>query len=83
MPADPTESIRREATNKINSVKGDREHLESKYGDVWDTKELQKDFLVESFLAPLVFVRRRDDGIKGSMMFQHDPRFYFNFQIYK
>jgi hypothetical protein len=27
-----------------------------------------------------VVVRRRSDGGKGSLEFQHQPRFYFNFQ---
>jgi hypothetical protein len=31
------------------------------------------------FLAPLVVVRRRADGVKGSLEFQDRPRIYFNF----
>lgn len=31
-------------------------------------------------MAPLVVVRRKADGVKGSLEFQHNPRFYFNFQ---
>ena len=27
----------------------------------------------------VVAVRRRADGVKGSLEFQHNPRFYFNF----
>ena len=29
--------------------------------------------------SPLVVVRRRSDGVRGSLMFQHNPRFYFSF----
>ena len=34
---------------------------------------------VIGFMAPLVVVRRKADGVKGSLEFQHQPRFYFNF----
>ena len=30
-------------------------------------------------VAPFVVVRRKGDGKKGSLEFQHQPRFYFNF----
>ena len=29
---------------------------------------------------PFVVVRRKADGVKGSLMFQNSPRFYFGFQ---
>jgi hypothetical protein len=31
-------------------------------------------------MAPFVVVRRKSDGVKGSMMFQHMPRYYFSFR---
>jgi hypothetical protein len=34
---------------------------------------------VIGFLAPFVVVRRKIDGVKGSLEFQHHPRFYFGF----
>ena len=76
---DPTEPIRRAMSVLINSVEGSREDLESKHGEVWDTKELQEDFFVEGFMAPFVSVKRKSDNVKGTLEFQHDPRFYFNF----
>ena len=76
---DPTESIRREMVAEINAEPGSREYLEAKHGQIWTTKELQQDFEVLSFAAPLVVVRRRSDGAKGSLKFQHNPRFYFDF----
>lgn len=45
----------------------------------WSTEELVEEFEVRSFLAPFVFVVRREDGKKGIMEFTHDPRVYFNF----
>jgi len=78
---DPTESIRREMVKEINAVEGSREQLEAKYGQVWDTKELQNDFSVEGFMAPFVSVKRKSDNAKGTLEFQHGPRLYFNFSV--
>ncbi|QDU50496.1 hypothetical protein [Gimesia panareensis] len=76
---DQTESIRREMTRNINAVEGSREYLEAKHGQVWDTTQLQQEFSVEGFLAPFVLVRK-SDGVRGTLKFQHDPRFYFGFE---
>jgi hypothetical protein len=77
--SDPTEPIRRQMVAQINAVEGSREYLESKHGQIWDTTELQQEFEVLGFLAPFVIVRRRADGVKGSLLFQSSPRFYFGF----
>jgi hypothetical protein len=77
---DPTETIRRERLAEINAEPGSREALEAEYGQVWNTDELRRDFEVIGFMAPLIAVRRRSDGQKGSLEFQHDPRLYFNWQ---
>ena len=77
---DPTEATRREMTAQINAVEGSREYLEAKHGEVWSTTELQQEFDVLAFMAPFTIVRRRCDGVKGSVMFQASPRFYFQFQ---
>jgi hypothetical protein len=45
----------------------------------WDTKQLQEDFVVHSFLAPIVRVTRKSDGVSGTLEFTHSPRVYFNF----
>lgn len=78
--SDPTETIRREQLAEINLNPGSREALEQKHGQVWDTKELQQDFEALGFMAPLIVVRRRSDGVKGSLYFQHNPRLYYGFQ---
>jgi len=77
---DETEAIRREMLVKLNQNPGSREALEAEHGQVWDTQELGRDFEVLGFMAPFVVVKRRADGIKGSLYFQHSPRFYFDFQ---
>ena len=79
MENDTTENARRELTSKLNSQAGNRASLEAKYGQVWDSDQLRQDFEVKGFLAPLVAVRRKSDGVAGSLMFQHAPRFYFCF----
>jgi hypothetical protein len=77
---DETEAIRHEMVATINSQPGSRADLEAKHGRVWDTSQLSEDFEVVGFAAPLVVVRRRSDRVRGSLMFQHHPRFYFSFQ---
>ena len=77
---DPTEPIRRERLAEINSEPGTRESLEAQYGKVWTTDQLSEEFEVIGFSAPLVVVGRKADRMKGSLEFQHQPRYYFNFQ---
>jgi hypothetical protein len=81
--SDETEPLRRQRMAEINAEPGSREALEATYGQVWDTTQLGEDFEVIGFMAPLVVVRRRQDGVKGSLEFQHNPRLYFNFQAHK
>jgi hypothetical protein len=80
---DPTEPIRRQRLTEINAESGSREALEARYGKVWDTQQLADEFEVIGFMAPLVVVRRKANGVKGSLEFQHNPRFYFNFQAHQ
>jgi hypothetical protein len=80
MDDDVTEVARRERLAEINAEPGSREALEARYDQVWDTQQLTQDFEAIGFLAPLVVVRRKADGMKGSLKFQHGPpRLYFNF----
>jgi hypothetical protein len=78
--SDPTEVVRREMQAEINAQPGSREALQAEHGQVWDTQELGQDFEVLGFAAPVVVVRRRSDGVRGSLCFQHSPRYYFDFQ---
>jgi hypothetical protein len=80
MPESPEQlQLRVALVSAINSRAAEREKLEAQYGQVWDTQELQQDFEVLSFLAPLVRVRRKSDGVGGTLAFQHAPRYYFQF----
>lgn len=77
---DPTEPVRRALIAAIQAAPGSREDLEARHGQVWDTAQLQDDFQVLGFMAPLIATVRKVDGVKGSLMFQASPRFYFGFQ---
>lgn len=78
--SDPTEMTRRLQQAVINSVEGERAELEAEHGQVWNTTELQQDYTVSGFMAPYVGVTRKADGVKGTLMFQHSPRYYFDFR---
>jgi hypothetical protein len=74
------EKLLLEQQAEINTVKGSREKLEAARGKVWDTDELAEEFSVVGFMTPYVVVRRKSDGQRGSLQFQHAPRFYFNWE---
>jgi hypothetical protein len=79
---DSTENLRRSMAKEINENPGTREELEATHGkgNVWDTEELKRDFDVQGFAAPFVIVTRKKDGVSGTLLFQHHPRFYWGFQ---
>jgi len=72
---DPSSEIGRNHTEP-----GSKEALEAQHGKIWTTKELGDDFEVIGFMAPFVVVRRRVDGVEGSLEFQEPAQVYFNFQ---
>lgn len=47
---------------------------------VWDTAQMQEEFQAIGFSAPFVAVKRRSDGVKGTLMFTHSPRYYFGWE---
>lgn len=79
-PDDSTEIVRRILAVKINSQAVERVELEARHGRVWNATELAAEFTVLGFAAPFVVVRRESDQRLGSLLFQHDPRYYFSFQ---
>ena len=63
-----------------NSPTGqDRQALEAVYGKVWSEEEVAQVFRITAIIAPQVVVVRRSDGQVGTLTFQNDPRFYFDF----
>ena len=75
--ADMTEGWRRQMLPKMAS-----ELAKARLGGepIWDTQQMTKDFQVVGFLAPFIVVIRREDGLPGTLMFQHSPRFYFGWE---
>jgi hypothetical protein len=71
---DSTEAFRR-AMIESGQPQRDLEKAEQR----WDTEAFKRDFEAIGFAAPFVIVRRKADGVKGSMEFTHSPRWYFNF----
>jgi hypothetical protein len=80
---DLTEDIRKQMVAEINADPGSREYLEAQHGQVWNTSELSDDFDVVGFMAPVVVVIRKSDRQKGSLFFQHSPRFYYGFELHR
>jgi len=82
MTENKTERLRQVQQELAEAEAAERDRLEKIYGrgNVWNTEELRRDFDVRAFLAPYVVVTRRSDGVKGTLQFQHRPRFYFDFQ---
>lgn len=77
---DAHDKLRAALRKDINGEAMGREDLEQRWGEVWDTKQVQQVFKIHGFLAPFVSVTRLADGAKGALTFQHLPRFYFAFQ---
>ena len=80
MSPDAAEEIRRHEVARLNRRKAEREQLEQVYGQVWDTDELCKQFEVLGFMAPFVKVRNLDTRERGTLKFQHEPRYYFSWR---
>lgn len=43
------------------------------------TAQMQEKYEVIAFAAPLVIVIRKSDNVKGTLQFDHRPRFYYDF----
>lgn len=87
MMTDSTEALRKFMVLAINLGLSELEseryaQLAMKYGadNVWTTTTLQDEFVAIGFMAPYVVVRRKGDGVVGTMTFCHSPRFYFDFR---
>lgn len=75
MPEDPSEKARAAILPLMPAL---ADQYKKAGEETWTTEEFRRDFEAISFLAPFVSVRRRSDGVKGTLMFDHHPRVYFN-----
>jgi hypothetical protein len=80
---DETENYRRARLAELNAEAAARAELEQRHGKVWSTDELREQYEVIGFMAPFVVARSKATGQRGSLEFQHEPRFYFNWQADK
>lgn len=74
-----TETERLQRIAEINAKPMTREELEAEFGQVWTTPELA-DFVITAFVRPLIVVRRKSDGVVGTLAVQEKSRFYFDFR---
>lgn len=87
MSSDPTENTRRSLTASINieiesqDETKERERLKKKWGNVYNTEEVQEKFQILSYLAPYIICIEKSTKKKGVLMFQHFPRFYFTLHL--
>lgn len=77
---DVTVGIRKVLSAAVNTNPQERKRLEEEHGQVWDPDQLREEFEVIGFAMPLVVVKRKSDGKKGSLFFQANPRYYFWWQ---
>jgi hypothetical protein len=66
---------------KVDEEASRRLALENEYGadNVFDSTQLRENFEVEGFGGGICVVKRRSDGVRGSLDFDHMPRFYYRF----
>jgi hypothetical protein len=77
-----SKQARRKLVAEPNPEVKTREELEAEHGtgNVWDTREFARHFIVTSVAYPFVVVKGKSDGIEGIILFQHQPRYYFGFR---
>jgi hypothetical protein len=50
-------------------------------GQTWTIQELREEFEVLGFMPPYALVERKVDGVKGTLLFRHNPYWtYFHWQ---
>jgi hypothetical protein len=59
---------------------GSRENLQATFGRVWNAEELREEFEVITSFPRCTFVRRKSDGVRGSVHSQESPCLYYRFQ---
>ncbi len=63
---------------EVQAAPKTREQLEQEFSQVWDTRELARDFIVIAYSKPLGRVKRKTDGVVGNLTVQEQlcsPKF--------
>ena len=61
---------------KAEPIADERDELEARYGQVWDTRQLARDFILLGIQPARLFVRRKNDGMTGWLAYPHAPGFW-------
>jgi hypothetical protein len=75
---DPLKAMRRRIESLLSQPRT-REELEVVFRQVWDERQLAEDYEILGFTDDRMDVRRKSDGIVGSLSYQDSPRFFFSF----
>ncbi|MGA2033218.1 MAG: hypothetical protein ABSG68_13250 [Thermoguttaceae bacterium] len=73
---DPLKEMHRRIERLLSQPRT-REELKAVFRQVWDERQLAEDFEVLGFIDEAMEVRRKSDGLVGSLSYQDSPRFYF------
>jgi hypothetical protein len=78
---DPPLGARRKRATRPAQPPKPRDELEAEHGEgnVFDTRELARAFVVLGYETPLVVVRRKHDDALGTLRVQDASRLYFDF----
>ena len=76
---DPIDEVMRRAA--LAKAPAEAEQAEANGEKTWTTEQLRDDFDVIGFAAPFVLVRRKSDGVRGTLKFRHNPRTYFAWEV--
>lgn len=74
------EAMRMKMASIINSKPKTREELTKDFGNVYDCEDIHTAYEIIGFAAPFVYVKEKANGKKGTLIFQHNPRFYYSFE---
>ena len=76
---DETETIRRQMVAEINANPGAERNLKPSTARSGTRAKCRTISRCSAFSLRLSSCSRRSDGVRGSLMFQNDPRLYYGF----
>lgn len=47
---------------------------------VWTTTDVSHEFSIEGFATPFLIVKRKSDGVRGTVEWTGNPKVYFDFR---
>lgn len=74
------DKLRKEYARKLNAKPRPRADLDRLFQITLDPEQLRENYEVISFFAPFVYVRNKFSNAEDILVFQHSPRFYWQFE---